>query len=85
VPEVADGGRRIHVIEERPLSETPPLAADEVRVYRIGLDLPSDALEEARATISGEERARADRFRLVRDRDRSPRHALPFGACSPAT
>jgi 4'-phosphopantetheinyl transferase len=41
-----------------------------VHVHRIALDLPADAIEEARATISVEERARADRFRFPRDRDR---------------
>jgi 4'-phosphopantetheinyl transferase len=46
------------------------LAWDEVHVYRIGLDLPPDSLEEARATISVDERGRADRFRFPRDRDR---------------
>jgi 4'-phosphopantetheinyl transferase len=58
-----------------PLWKTPParlsLAESDVHVWRADLeDLPAERLDGLRATLSGEERARADRFHFERHRRR---------------
>ena len=48
----------------------PELAPDEVALWQAGLDDPAQLLPELWATLSEDERARAERFRLERDRRR---------------
>jgi 4'-phosphopantetheinyl transferase len=52
----------------------PPVAAvlapHDVHVWRVRLDVPPAALAELTAVLAADERARAARFRFVRDRDR---------------
>lgn len=52
---------------------SPPnltLPADEVHLWRIALDLPSDDVERGRRLLSHPEREKADRFYFPRDRNR---------------
>jgi 4'-phosphopantetheinyl transferase len=48
----------------------PDLSADEVALWQAGLDDPAQPLPELWALLSDDERARAERFRLERDRRR---------------
>jgi 4'-phosphopantetheinyl transferase len=54
--------------------DPPPAALElpdgEVHAWRIELDRGAEAVERLSATLSPDERARADRFRFARDRDR---------------
>lgn len=47
-----------------------PLPADEVHVWRASLDLPAAEHQELTQCLSGEEKARADRFHFERDGSR---------------
>jgi 4'-phosphopantetheinyl transferase len=46
------------------------LPADEVHLWKIPLDLPSDEVEKERRLLSPSEREKADRFHFPRDQDR---------------
>jgi len=48
----------------------PELAADEVHVWQAALDAPARPLRELAATLSTDERARAERYHFERDRRR---------------
>ncbi len=52
-------------------NEVDPLTNDEVRVWRIGLDLPPSERSELRRVLSSDEQVRVERFRFEADRRRS--------------
>jgi len=53
------------------IESSHPLTDDEVRVWRIGIDLPPSELTELRLVLSSDEQERVERFRFEADRRRS--------------
>lgn len=61
-PQPADGWR--------PAIVPPPLARDEIHVWRLSLDVPGRRIDELRRILDDDERARGARFHFERDRCR---------------